>query len=927
MTEQIAMEAPEEEEAEEEQQEPVQQELEELGIDSLESILLRVMSDLDPRFTSVAWHWLTEGSLGEALALVISRGFAKDETGALKYLNDFTVLNCTDSPEVSFRGHLSGNVRLKRRPPKGEEDAEKEKQEAPAELMFGGASHRVVTDMMMLKPSWALSEPHEGQLGLFGDGLIPSKELAIPLGTQFVMPILDEMKSILTDEYLFANWNWSDKLTECLNTMAVFTNKNSWLQFNPAANHMFFRLVSILQQVFGNLMYKMSDANGKPDLRYLQMLSYMTWGYAVIHLFSNPSPPFEPSCILPEISVLPHGCGINAGRMDAFQIVSIDGEKPTKEQWKKIANIYFLSEPRPTVGQMILAIYQLFGRDVEFAIIDLKCCIGDAVGEEKIISVETVKKNAINKHVEQVKRYIFFTTVSFHLACMEAGIDMPKDVWKNKPPINTGWLVYLLYNQKPKIYKVRLSVNKQREGFKQRVSFNLHRGIVRAMANDANNVLNQHLRDMAGWRIPRAPETLFSDNGVVFTKASNGRTIFNIAEQYREYYDKEGLVEVVGYYKNGSPILMLHLGRLSASEAWKSGEIISDSFDLPHGGFIRCLNPEHNDSNPSCYLRLLEGRVICYGCGFKAGLMGEITFNGQVMSVSMRAGLRRDSRKKPLTDEHYKIMASAQAILTDSLEGSRGAKYLEERGITLDLAREYGVGFCDSGFIFGMFDRGYSITQLTEHGFIGFSVRTREDSWLVQQIVREYGHDMLEKLSSTKKVAGIMRTAWIYNPMAGRLTFPMSVLGGNRISNFYCRMPYCKDRSWAHRKLNTGAAQGAFNIDTLWWPEDDTIIITEGVFDALSLISLGASNIIAITGLDNPEVLRAIENSGKIIAIALDNDDKGREKTQKLLARFEAAGLDAYDYTKKFTSDSYIDFREGDDFNSWYLCHIHGVNT
>lgn len=179
---------------------------------------------------------------------------------------------------------------------------------------------------------------------------------------------------------------------------------------------------------------------------------------------------------------------------------------------------------------------------------------------------------------------------------------------------------------------------------------------------------------------------------------------------------------------------------------------------------------------------------------------------------------------------------------------------------------------------------------------------------------------MIQELQREKEVKGKTRTAWMYNFMGGRLTFPMSLVGDGRISNFYGRMPFCEDRGKKHRKLRTGAAQGAFNIEPLWWTNNNLIMVTEGVFDALTIISLGVGNIIAVTGLDNPEVFRAIENSGKIVGIALDNDKHGREKTAKLLAYFKEIGIEAYDYTgDEFVANPGLDFRDGDDFNSWFL--------
>lgn len=921
----IAKETKETEEAtqeeEEEEREPVQLDMEGLGIEPLGHVLTRAAPNLDPRFVSLAASWLRHGDLGERLDLVIRRGLARDEVGALEHLSSVAVAGCLDYPRISYVNHLRGSGSLRRKPRRNGSQVEVEKQETPPEWQFGSASHRSILSLMML-PFGTIPA---SQLDFFPNDLLP-------VGSQLVFPTGGEIKSILSSETaeLPVTQTWLRRLRDCLGRMDVFSSRDAWQTYNRACSSMLAHLTELLEPVFGDLLDELPDTNGDPYSRYLKMLSLMSWGYAACGLFGQNSGPFEPSCILPEVAVLPYGCGMNAGRLDALKIVSINGQKPTKEQWRAIASIYFLSDPRPTVGQMILAMYRLFGRDIKLEVMDLKCSVGDAVGDDKIIRSEQVVKRPFARHARQLRRYIFFTPVSFYLACFEAGVKASKQLWRGKVPLSVGWLVYLFYNQPPKLHRISLPAKQQEQEFQLRVAFQLYKGLRAAQVNEMDNVLRAYLRNLESWQIPAAFQEKRAEKNtaslaagtVEASRPSPKQLVLGLAEQYRRFFDKGGFLEIIAWAKDQKPILLLDVERLFASEEWQNGEIPTKNFRLPVGGFISCLNPNHRDSDPSFYLRLLEGKGLCYGCGMRVWLSGEFLHNGRVVSVQRSSGQRlRESKKRPLTEEHYAIMASAQKILIDSLAGSRGEQYLQERGIKLSLAREYGVGFVTDGLIVRLLEQGYSLEQLEQYGFIGSSVNMPQDSHLVQAIVKKFGCSWLGQLQCEKEDAsGKMRQGWIYNFLGGMLSFPLSVVGGGRISNFYARRPYCEDKAKKHRKLKTGAAQGGFNIEALW-QEGEVIVATEGVFDLLTLVALGVTNIVAIVGLDNPEVLRAIEASGKTVGVAFDNDAPGEEKTEELLSKLREKGVTAYDFTAEFAKQ-HLDFREGDDFNEWWRRRI-----
>lgn len=50
---------------------------------------------------------------------------------------------------------------------------------------------------------------------------------------------------------------------------------------------------------------------------------------------------------------------------------------------------------------------------------------------------------------------------------------------------------------------------------------------------------------------------------------------------------------------------------------------------------IRCLNPEHNDSNPSCRVDKVTGITHCFSCGFKANLFKHFGIVGNFTSIKV----------------------------------------------------------------------------------------------------------------------------------------------------------------------------------------------------------------------------------------------------------------------------------------------------
>ena len=161
------------------------------------------------------------------------------------------------------------------------------------------------------------------------------------------------------------------------------------------------------------------------------------------------------------------------------------------------------------------------------------------------------------------------------------------------------------------------------------------------------------------------------------------------------------------------------------------------------------------------------------------------------------------------------VLTALQANLTPD---SWGARYLVHRGIPLDLARRYGVGYAPAG----------QWPHLTQAG-----KPCRQWKW-------------------------------------GRLVFPHLNPAGE-VVNLYGRAVGTGDKvPKAQRHDHLPGPKGAFNAPAL---QRGTVFICEGVFDALALIVSGYEDTVAIFGVDG---LRWEWVKARRVIFAFDQDQAGQ---------------------------------------------------
>lgn len=209
---------------------------------------------------------------------------------------------------------------------------------------------------------------------------------------------------------------------------------------------------------------------------------------------------------------------------------------------------------------------------------------------------------------------------------------------------------------------------------------------------------------------------------------------------------------------------------------------------IPSGDYVRYFCPLHGSDNQRSFsLDPVTGHFKCFTCG-AWGYLKDGRFNP-------RGGVFKPRKKPeepiPLPNEYLEFLFQLQ----QNLPGSLGEEYLNKRGIPLDLAQEYGVGYAPHGEWPHINQEGYTVRQ-----------------W--------------------KK---------------GRLVFPHTDPAGH-IVNLYGRavdigIEVAKKEKHAHLPCK----KGVFNSPVM---AQETVYICEGAFDALSLIAAGYKEACAIMGVD-----------------------------------------------------------------------------
>lgn len=288
------------------------------------------------------------------------------------------------------------------------------------------------------------------------------------------------------------------------------------------------------------------------------------------------------------------------------------------------------------------------------------------------------------------------------------------------------------------------------------------------------------------------------------------------------------------------------------------------------GGKLRYYCPIHgSDRQRSLELDPDTGRFHCYACGAwgyleekKQEWIEERKREKAWRSPGVRRSLpnskgiltpTRPIRRPQTGSQEPKTRPDLAALLTElqqALPGSWGEEYLRRRGIPLELARAHGVGYAAAG-----------------------------------------------KWPHLKDGRPVRQWRW------GRLVFPHTNPAGEVI-NLYGRAVGSNDKvPKTERHDHLPGPKGVFNARAL---NAETVIICEGVFDALSLMAAGYPNSCAIFGVDG---LRWEWVRAKRLVFALDQDPAGQQQWRQLAQEAILRGHEVY-YLPESVYGGYKDLNE-----------------
>jgi DNA primase len=298
------------------------------------------------------------------------------------------------------------------------------------------------------------------------------------------------------------------------------------------------------------------------------------------------------------------------------------------------------------------------------------------------------------------------------------------------------------------------------------------------------------------------------------------------------------------------------------------------------------LCPFHNEKTPSFSVNAERGFFHCFGCGVGGSVFNFITriegltFPEAVRSLAKKYGvtLPEHDVSGPGAGEREAMLKASEVaaeffahVLWNTTDGAMARDYLKSRGISVETARAFMIGYAPS--------RPASLAKALEK-------RGLRDAGVKVGLVRKDGN--------------VAFGADAYDMFRGRVMFPIrdaqgrAIAFGGRVLDArlpkYINSPesplYSKARTLyglfeARQAISSSAASGK-----------DRAILVEGYFDVIALWQAGFKEAVAGCGTAlTVEQLRVLSRYTKNVIACFDGDAAGRKASMRALEIFLQAGL------------------------------------
>jgi DNA primase len=313
-------------------------------------------------------------------------------------------------------------------------------------------------------------------------------------------------------------------------------------------------------------------------------------------------------------------------------------------------------------------------------------------------------------------------------------------------------------------------------------------------------------------------------------------------------------------------------------------EVIGSYFPLKRAGTnFKALCPFHQEKTPSFMVSPSRQTFHCFGCGaggsvFRFVMDYEHTdFPSAVRKLATRAGITVvEKRGAPDEDRRYEARRTLLKLHADAAEwfhenllkrdvGEPARKYLKHRGITVEIAKHWQLGYApDEWDAFGSWARahGYHTRDLITSGL----VKTRDDA---------------------EGAPGERSSA--YDRFRGRIMFPICNDVGEVIA-FSGRL--LKEAEGAAKYVNSpetplfrkGSVLFGLHKTKRALIEANCAVVCEGQLDLISLFESGITNVVAPQGTafteNQARVLKRFVNE---VVLCFDSDAAGQKAAERSL--------------------------------------------
>ncbi len=293
------------------------------------------------------------------------------------------------------------------------------------------------------------------------------------------------------------------------------------------------------------------------------------------------------------------------------------------------------------------------------------------------------------------------------------------------------------------------------------------------------------------------------------------------------------------------------------------------------------LCPFHNEKTPSFSVNAERGFFHCFGCGAGGSVFNFImrveglTFPEAVRSLARKYAvtLPQHDQSGPAAGEREAMLKASEVaaeffahVLWNTADGALARDYLKSRGISVETARSFMIGFAPS--------RPASLAKALER-------RGLRDAGVKVGLVKKDGDGA-------------------YDMFRARVMFPIrdaqgrAIAFGGRVLDARLPKYINSPESPLYSKARTlyGLFEARQAISSSVSSGKDRAIIVEGYFDVIALWQAGFKEVLAGCGTAlTVEQLRALSRYTKQVIACFDGDAAGRKASMRALEIFLQAGL------------------------------------